>query len=68
MLRSIKPFSVGFRSFTAAAQIKPRLDIQEGVAPAPLTQLNEEELALKETGRVYIYDSKNEYKNFGVGN
>jgi hypothetical protein len=51
MLRSIKPLSLGFRRpFTAVAQAQPRQDASEGVAPPPLTQLSEEELALKETG------------------
>lgn len=53
MLRSIKSLSSVFRrTFTGAAQVKPRTDYSEGVAPAPLTQLSEEELALKETGRM----------------
>lgn len=52
MLRSVS-LSVAFRrTFTAAAQVKPRTDSVEGIAPAPLTQLSEEELALKDTGTI----------------
>lgn len=55
MLRSANSLSLGFRrTFTAAAQVKPRQDAQEGVFPSPLTQLSEEELALKETGKILI--------------
>jgi hypothetical protein len=47
MLRSIKPLSFGFRrSLTAAAQVKPRLDVTEGVAPPPLTQVSRLFLAM----------------------
>jgi len=57
MLRSIKPFSLGVRrTLSAAAQTKPRVDTNEGVAPPPLTQLNEEELALRETVKRFSND------------
>lgn len=56
MLRFIKPFSFGFRrALSVAANTKPRVDTIEGVAPPPLTQLNEDELALKETGNIILF-------------
>lgn len=42
------------RAIATGTALAPRAEAAEGVAPPPLTQMSEEEIALKETGYLSI--------------
>ncbi|KAI6209285.1 Acyl-CoA dehydrogenase and Acyl-CoA oxidase dehydrogenase domain containing protein [Aphelenchoides besseyi] len=58
MLAARRGLSLNFQRFLTAANAKaqPRQDAAEGVAPPPLTQLSEEEFALKDTVKRFAND------------